>query len=80
MNAPLVFTSHVFGEPAAQRIRILYGGSMKPANAAELLAQKDRLAAYQVQAQFALGDIYDRAASQPAPVAPVVTPPAGGAP
>jgi triosephosphate isomerase len=31
----------LFGEPAAQRIRILYGGSMKPANAAELLAQKD---------------------------------------
>ena len=31
----------LFGELAAQRIRILYGGSMKPANAAELLAQKD---------------------------------------
>jgi len=31
----------LFGEPAAQRIRILYGGSMKPANAAELLGQKD---------------------------------------
>jgi triosephosphate isomerase len=31
----------LFGEPAAQRIRILYGGSMKPANAPELLAQKD---------------------------------------
>jgi triosephosphate isomerase len=31
----------LFGEPAAQRIRILYGGSMKPANAAELLAQSD---------------------------------------
>jgi triosephosphate isomerase (TIM) len=29
------------GEPAAQRVRILYGGSMKPANAAELLTQKD---------------------------------------
>jgi triosephosphate isomerase (TIM) len=29
------------GEPTAQRIRILYGGSMKPANAAELLTQKD---------------------------------------
>ncbi len=29
------------GEAAAQRIRILYGGSMKPANAAELLSQKD---------------------------------------
>ncbi|HEY1763845.1 MAG TPA: triose-phosphate isomerase [Opitutaceae bacterium] len=31
----------LFGEPAAQRIRILYGGSMKAANAAELLGQKD---------------------------------------
>ena len=29
------------GEAAAQRARILYGGSMKPANAAELLTQKD---------------------------------------
>ena len=29
------------GEPTAQRVRILYGGSMKPANAAELLTQKD---------------------------------------
>jgi triosephosphate isomerase len=29
------------GEPASQRVRILYGGSMKPANAAELLTQKD---------------------------------------
>jgi len=31
----------LYGDPAAQRIRILYGGSMKPANASELLAQKD---------------------------------------
>jgi triosephosphate isomerase len=31
----------LFGEPAAQRVRILYGGSMKPANAPELLAQRD---------------------------------------
>jgi len=31
----------IFGEPVAQKIRILYGGSMKPANAPELLAQKD---------------------------------------
>jgi triosephosphate isomerase len=30
-----------FGDPAAQKVRILYGGSMKPANAPELLAQKD---------------------------------------
>jgi triosephosphate isomerase len=29
------------GEAAAQKIRILYGGSMKPANAPDLLAQKD---------------------------------------
>ena len=31
----------IFGDQPAGRIRILYGGSMKPANAAELLAQKD---------------------------------------
>ena len=31
----------LFGEAIAQKIRILYGGSMKPSNAAELLAQKD---------------------------------------
>jgi triosephosphate isomerase (TIM) len=31
----------LFGEQAAQKVRILYGGSMKPANAPELLAQKD---------------------------------------
>jgi triosephosphate isomerase len=31
----------LFGEAVSQRVRILYGGSMKPANAAELLAQKD---------------------------------------
>lgn len=31
----------LFGEAASQRIRILYGGSMKPANAPELLAQAD---------------------------------------
>jgi triosephosphate isomerase len=31
----------LFGDPVAQRIRILYGGSMKPANAAELLGQND---------------------------------------
>ena len=31
----------LFGEAAAQKVRILYGGSMKPANAPELLAQKD---------------------------------------
>ncbi|MFZ9682112.1 MAG: triose-phosphate isomerase [Cephaloticoccus sp.] len=29
------------GETAAQKVRILYGGSMKPSNAPELLAQKD---------------------------------------
>ncbi len=33
--------TNLFGEPAAQKVRILYGGSMKPANAPELLAQKD---------------------------------------
>ncbi|MEY2881995.1 MAG: hypothetical protein RLZZ15_4375 [Verrucomicrobiota bacterium] len=31
----------LFGDAAAQRVRILYGGSMKPANAPELLAQPD---------------------------------------
>ncbi|QYM79864.1 triose-phosphate isomerase [Horticoccus luteus] len=31
----------LYTEPVAQRMRILYGGSMKPANAAELLAQRD---------------------------------------
>jgi triosephosphate isomerase len=31
----------LFGEVVAQKVRILYGGSMKPANAPELLAQKD---------------------------------------
>ncbi len=31
----------LYGEAIAQKIRILYGGSMKPANAPELLTQKD---------------------------------------
>lgn len=31
----------LFGEQLAQKVRILYGGSMKPSNAPELLAQKD---------------------------------------
>ncbi|OHE83001.1 MAG: triose-phosphate isomerase [Verrucomicrobia bacterium RIFCSPLOWO2_12_FULL_64_8] len=31
----------LYGEPIAQKVRILYGGSMKPANAPDLLAQKD---------------------------------------
>lgn len=31
----------LYGAPLAQKVRILYGGSMKPANAPELLAQKD---------------------------------------
>jgi triosephosphate isomerase len=35
-----LLTKH-YGEAVAQKIRILYGGSMKPANAPELLAQKD---------------------------------------
>lgn len=30
-----------FGKPLAQKVRILYGGSMKPGNAADLLAQED---------------------------------------
>jgi triosephosphate isomerase len=31
----------LFGEGPAQKVRILYGGSMKPSNAPELLSQKD---------------------------------------
>jgi triosephosphate isomerase (TIM) len=31
----------LYGEALAQRVRILYGGSMKPANAPDLLSQKD---------------------------------------
>jgi triosephosphate isomerase len=31
----------LFGAPFAERLRILYGGSMKPQNAAQLLAQPD---------------------------------------
>ena len=31
----------LYGEPVAQKVRILYGGSMKPSNAPELLRQKD---------------------------------------
>ncbi|PTX92659.1 triose-phosphate isomerase [Opitutus sp. ER46] len=31
----------LFGDAVAQKVRILYGGSMKPANAPELLAQQD---------------------------------------
>jgi len=31
----------LFTEPVAQKVRILYGGSMKPSNAHDLLAQKD---------------------------------------
>ncbi len=31
----------LFTEPVSAKVRILYGGSMKPANAPELLAQKD---------------------------------------
>jgi triosephosphate isomerase len=31
----------LYGAPIAQKVRILYGGSMKPSNAPELLAEKD---------------------------------------
>jgi hypothetical protein len=41
----------------------------------ELLAQKERLAAYQVQARFSLADIYDRASSGAAPAKPPAEPP-----
>jgi triosephosphate isomerase len=30
-----------YGEAIGEKVRVLYGGSMKPANAADLLAQKD---------------------------------------
>ena len=40
----------------------------------ELEQQKDRLATYQIQARFALGSMYDRAASEQA--APASRPPA----
>jgi triosephosphate isomerase len=33
--------TNLFGEAIAQKVRILYGGSMKPSNAPELLAQQD---------------------------------------
>jgi len=33
--------TNLFTEPVAQKLRILYGGSMKPSNAPELLSQKD---------------------------------------
>ena len=33
--------TEAYDESAAQKVRVLYGGSMKPANAAELLAQED---------------------------------------
>ena len=33
--------AEMFGDTSADSIRILYGGSMKPENAAGLLAQKD---------------------------------------
>lgn len=33
--------TRLYGAALAQKVRILYGGSMKPANAAELLAEKD---------------------------------------
>ncbi|MBV8783092.1 MAG: hypothetical protein JOZ67_02785, partial [Gammaproteobacteria bacterium] len=36
----------------------------------ELEQQKDRLATYQIQARFALGSMYDRAASTPAAAPP----------
>jgi hypothetical protein len=46
----------------------------------ELLAQKDRLAAYQVQARFSLADIYDRASSGASASAPPSTEPPTEAP
>jgi len=45
----------------------------------ELEQQKDRLATYQIQARFALGIMYDRAASTPAATAPKRPAPPGAA-
>ena len=36
-----VVLTELFGATVAEKIRILYGGSMKPGNAPELLAQPD---------------------------------------
>jgi triosephosphate isomerase len=33
--------TELFGKAVAEQVRILYGGSMKPANASDLLAQPD---------------------------------------
>jgi predicted negative regulator of RcsB-dependent stress response len=44
----------------------LQGGYLEQLAEQELVAQQQRLAAYQVQARFALADIYDRAATPPA--------------
>ena len=47
----------------------------------ELLAQKERLAAYEVQARFSLADIYDRASTGEAPkAAPGASPPVASPP
>jgi hypothetical protein len=49
----------------------LQGAYLEQLAEQELVAQQQRLAAYQVQARFALADIYDRAATPPAaPAAP----------
>lgn len=46
----------------------------------QLLAQKQRLAGYELQAQFALADIYDRSAESGQPGVPGAAAPAAGAP
>jgi tetratricopeptide (TPR) repeat protein len=56
----------------------LQGAYLEQLAEQELVAQQQRLAAYQVQARFALADIYDRAATPPAatpPAAPAVVQP-----
>jgi hypothetical protein len=54
----------------------LQGDYLEQLAGQELVAQQERLAAYQVQARFALADIYDRAATPP----PAANPPAEATP
>ncbi len=48
----------------------LQGAYLEQLAESELVAQQQRLAAYQVQARFALADIYDRAATPPPSASP----------
>ena len=48
----------------------LQGAHLEQLAEQELVAQQERLAAYQVQARFALADIYDRASLPPPAASP----------